>query len=477
MSGYKARVQDASSTLLSYVMLTNPDPLQASAKNALLTLVVSNPGGRMVTVTRIAVTLPVGTNAKNLTPDATGVQTGVPAGWQASAGAGTITLTPSGAAGQVGPAGLAFTFAAVDVNAQVGLCTITIDETASSPSRPAESRTASIDLPKFPAQFQVGDLQASPLEVPSGGSTQLMWRGSGPPASYTLRYQPANGGPPVSVPVGSTGPYLAPNLTRAGQVTFTLVVQVPVPGLDTPLTVERQVVVVVETLSAELRAAPLVVGVNGLARLTWSTSNAAACTLDPGARTVPPSGSLYVVVPQTGVFTLTARDAAGNEVQQQRTVSVDPWIVPTVAGHAVTGAPGTRGGDGEISAHGGSHGGNGTAGGNATLTVALPPLDPGSTPRRVIPISLAGGDGGRGGTGGANDEAAFNGGNGGPGGNATLTATFDAAAGPPAQYIVRVAAGKGGEPGQPVRAEGHWHGWPGAPGANGVATLTFDGVS
>jgi hypothetical protein len=476
MSGYKVRAGDAPSTLLSYVMFTSPDPLQASAKNTLLTLVVSNPGGRVVTVTRIDVTLPVGTNAKDLTADATGVQTGVPAGWQAAKRAGTITLTPSGAAGQVGAAGLAFTFASVDVNAQVGLCTVTIDETASSPSRAAQEHTATIDLPKFPAQFSVGDLQASPLEVPSGGSTTLMWRGSGPPASYTLRYQPANGGPPVSVSVGSTGPYLAPNLTRSGQVTFTLVVQVPVPGLDQPLTVERQVVVVVETLSAELRAAPLVVGVNGLARLSWSTSNAASCTLDPGGLAVPASGTRYVVVPHTGVFTLTARDAAGNEVQQQRTVSVDPRIVPNAAGHEITGAPGTRGSDGEISRHEGSSGGDGTAGGNAVLAVALPPLDTGSAPRRVISISLVGGDGGRGGDGGCNDEAAFDGGNGGPGGNATLTATFDAAAGPPAQYVVRMAAGKGGEGGQPVRGDGHWHGWPGNPGPNGTLAMTFDGV-
>ncbi|HST60252.1 MAG TPA: hypothetical protein VLK84_16215 [Longimicrobium sp.] len=444
-------------------MYTSPNPLQASAKNAILTLVVSNPGNQVVTVARLVVTLPVGTNAKNLTADATGVQIGVPDGWQASNAAGSITLTPSGAAGKVGAEGLAFTFASVDVNAQVGLCTVTIAETASSPS-PAGDRTASIGLPKFPAQFQVSELQANPLDVPSGGATTLMWRGSGPPATYTLQYQPADGGPPVVETVGSTGPYRAANLTRSGQVTFTLLVQVPVPGMDQPLTVERQVGVAVETASLWMDVEPPSVGVNGLVRLAWRTNNAASCSLAVAPSTasnqggkVELDGSRYFVLAQTTTFTLTVLDANKKKVQQQRTVAVDPAIVANVAGHVVTGAPGAPGTPGAPGPRFSlpyqpspeTEGGAGGPGGPGLLRATLPPV--GDDRARVIPLTVKGGPGGPGGHGGRFDgywqsimRVHGQGGQGGDGGTAELDVCFSDSAGPPAQYIVTVA---GGDPG------------------------------
>jgi hypothetical protein len=445
MSGSPIRATDPSGTLLSYVMFTSPDPLQASATNAILTLVVSNPGAQLVTVTRLVVTLPVGTNAKDLTADATGVQIGVSAGWQASNAAGSITLTPSGAAGQVGAAGLSFTFASVDVNAQVGLCTVTIDETASSPSQPAGDRTASIGLPKFPAQFQVGDLQANPLDVPAGGSTTLMWTGT--QATYTLQYQPADEGTPVSQTVGNTGPYPVSNLTRTGQVTFTLLVQVPVPGLDTPLAVERQVSVSVETLSLAVQAEPPAVGVNGLTRLGWQTRNAASCVLSVAPDAAGASGAvdlggpLYFVLTQTTSFTLTATDASGNELEEQRTVVVDPAIVPNAPGHTVIGTTGEAGAMGSFSGPGGTGG----TGGDGVFRATLPP--PGFNAANVVPITVTGGTGGEGGPG-MSSSIWLNpngpGGVGGTGGSTVIDLAFDPAAGPPAQYIVTAAAGAGG---------------------------------
>ncbi|HYW11884.1 MAG TPA: hypothetical protein VE871_08005 [Longimicrobium sp.] len=469
-------------------MYTSPDPLQASVKNAILTLAVSNPGAQVVTVTRLVVTLPVGTNAKNLTADATGVQIGVPDGWQASNAAGSITLTPSGAAGEVSTAGLAFTFAAIAVNAQVGLCTVTIHETASSPSGSAGERTASIGLPKFPAQFQVSDLQANPLDVPSGGSTTLMWAGTGTQATYTLQYQPADEGQPVSVAVGSTGSYRASNLTRTGQVTFTLLVQVPVPGLDQPLTVQRQVTVAVATLSLAVQAEPPSVGMNGLARLGWRTSNAASCVLSvtpavAGAGAggaVDLSGSLYFVLAQTTSFTLTATDASGNELEEQRTVIVDPSIVANTAGHVVTGTPGTPGAGGstgpgpDIPPYGsygvGGPGGHGGRGGDGVLDATLPPVGPGGT--WVVPITVTGGAGGKGGDGGPPDpslpqnEAFGLGGQGGNGGNAVIDVCFSLGAADPAQYIVTVAGGAAGMGGRsgPTGSETALPGTPGTVG-------------
>ena len=94
-----ARLRDAltmtgGTTLLTYALLTSPDPLQADATGATLTLVVSNTGLRVVSCTQIVVILPVGLNAKDLTANATGIQTQVAPGWAASQVGGVFTLTP-----------------------------------------------------------------------------------------------------------------------------------------------------------------------------------------------------------------------------------------------------------------------------------------------------------------------------------------------------------------------------------------------
>ncbi|HST60250.1 MAG TPA: hypothetical protein VLK84_16205 [Longimicrobium sp.] len=474
MSGYPIQQSPSTDTLLSYVMFTSPDPLQASAANAVLTLVVSNPVGRMVTVTRLVVTLPVGTNAKDLTADATGVQTGLPAGWQATNTAGTITLTPTGTA-EIGPDGLTFVFASIGVNAQVGLCTVTILETASSVGQTPQGRTAALPVPKFPTQFQVGDLQADPLSVKSGGSTTLMWTGTSTQATYTLQYQPADEGEPVSVTVANTGPYTAPDLTRAGQVTFTLIVQVPVPGLDTPLMVQRQASVAVETLSIQFTAQPPTVGVDGLSRLQWTANNAVSCTLDPGGP-VATSGVSYVVLPQTGVFTLTAQDAAGNTAEAQCTVTVDPTIVWTLPQEGAFGMEGQPGAPWGTYQGGGASLGNGGPGGNGLpgiLSCTLP--RPGDDRSRVVRIVVIGGQGGVGG-----DSMNMNyvvspntpipvGGVGGNGGDAVIDVRFDPD-GPPTQYTVSAVGGPGGQGGL---GYGMGSGSQAAPGTAGTVSVTF----
>ena len=96
-----------SSTLLTYALLTNPNPLQAGAAGASLTLVVSNDGSQIVDCTQIVVVLPVGPNAKDLIADA-GLQTQVPDGWGASQDSGVVTLTPNTLPAQIGRDGLEF---------------------------------------------------------------------------------------------------------------------------------------------------------------------------------------------------------------------------------------------------------------------------------------------------------------------------------------------------------------------------------
>lgn len=74
-----------SSTLLRYAILPDPNPMQVSAQNARLTLVISNPGSQVVTCTRIEVTLPVGTT------------------WRVSNAAGDVVIEPLGKVDPNGP--------------------------------------------------------------------------------------------------------------------------------------------------------------------------------------------------------------------------------------------------------------------------------------------------------------------------------------------------------------------------------------
>ncbi|HTD33569.1 MAG TPA: hypothetical protein VK665_07920, partial [Candidatus Elarobacter sp.] len=81
-------------TLLSYAFLTEPNPLQAGT-SATLTLVVSNSGREIVTVESVTVTLPVGTNAKDLIASADGIVTQPQSGWSVAQSGGSFTLTPN----------------------------------------------------------------------------------------------------------------------------------------------------------------------------------------------------------------------------------------------------------------------------------------------------------------------------------------------------------------------------------------------
>jgi YVTN family beta-propeller protein len=273
-------------TLLDYEILAAPNPLQADAP-ATLTLVVSNGTHVLVTCTAITLTLSVGTNAKDLVASAEGITSQAPTGWSVGQSGGTFTLTPqTPAAGQIGAAGLSFVFAGLAVNDQVGTTIVTIGETASTPAQPPQERTGTIVLPKFPAQFALGDLTARPLEVSAGDSATLNWSGS--PATYHLEFNPGSGA--QSVPVGNAGPYVASGLTRYPEVVFTLVVSYAVPGQDQPVVAQKQAIVQVDA------AAPAVTSFTGSvdgAGVTfhWDSRDADSCSMNALPQLLKPSGS------------------------------------------------------------------------------------------------------------------------------------------------------------------------------------------
>ncbi|HST57068.1 MAG TPA: hypothetical protein VLK84_00180 [Longimicrobium sp.] len=472
-----------SGTLLEYAFLTTPSPLQADT-GATLTLVVSNGGSRRVNAASIVVTLPVGTVAKALTADATGIQVMVPPQWSGSQGGGVFTFTPlTAGAGEVGAGGLVFVFAALRVNGQPGTATVAIDETAAFAGQAPAERSSSIPLPKFPPQFQVSELSAGALVVDAGGAATLLWTGT--PATYRMQYSPGNG-PRVDVPVGNTGPYTTQPLFRTPNVVFTLSVSVAVPGQDQPLVTQRQLAVDVRALSIDrFDALPPVVPVNGVAKLTWRTSNAASVFIQPGSHRVAPNGSLYVVVTGTQVLTLIALDGAGNPVTEQKTITADPSMTVNAERYGLDGrdgSPGQPGANGGPDAGGGTGGpGHGGAGAGEFILVVAG-LDLTGMNGRVRLASARGGNGGPGGPGGnGGPHQGGNGGHGADGGSGgTLVMHFTGGWGNylPGQMIVDVSGGKAGEGGAagggtPAGDRGD----PGHPGPAGVLRIFDDGQS
>jgi hypothetical protein len=458
-------------TLLTYALFVDPDPLQVNG-SCILTLVVSNSTRAPITCGAIRLTLPVGTNAKDLIPSGVGIETQRPPDWSAGQDGGVITLTPSGDAGTIKGDSVTFVIA-TSINGEPGTATMTIDETASSPAQPTPAeRTATIALPKFPIQFRLSELTTQDHDVAYGGSAMLMWTGAGEKVTYSLEYQPADDGVPVTRNVSNVGPCTAKNLTRSGSVIFTLTASVTVPGQDEPLIAQRQQIVTMETVSLSCVFEPPAVGFNGLMRLTWKAPNADRCTLEDGTR-LPRSGTRYFIMRTTRQFTVTAF-AGDSAIQQiQHTLDVEPDIKPNSDGYTITGVQGTQGdpgtsSDGESGFPRPTAGRPGGPGADGVLRQRLPRLDTTRAPARVVPIVITGGRGGPGGAGGgqfliSGQEVNIKpNGAGGPGGDAILDVTLDAPGEPPAQYIIQLVPGAGGDGGggAPGSAKAVIDGWP-----------------
>jgi hypothetical protein len=164
----------ATNTLLSYAFYADPDPLQVNTA-ATFTLVVSNGSRQQVTCTSIQLTLPEGSNAKDLIPGNAAIESRVPDGWSAAQAGGVITFTPSGNAGTITSHGIVFIILTT-TNAEPGTATVTVDETASSPSAPGPAkRTATFPVTKYPAGARSLNVVLEPLRVGVNGLVRLKW--------------------------------------------------------------------------------------------------------------------------------------------------------------------------------------------------------------------------------------------------------------------------------------------------------------
>lgn len=318
-------------TLLQYELTSSPDPLQAGAAGAQLTLIASNGGEDLVECTSIALTVVAGPNAKDLLEagDVAGLGTQVPDGWSVAGDGATRTFTPAGGGAKIGRDAVVFVLDGIAVNDQPGTTPVTIAETASAASDPPATRSAVAEVPKFPAQFAVSELSAEPLDVAYGGSTTLEWTGS--PAKYTLDYDPGSG--PEAHDVGPNGGYVAKDLTRFPEVVFDLVVEVTVPGQDEPLTTLRQLIVPVGT------AAPTVTCFKGSvsagqAVFSWSSANADSCALNALPGSLNASGTTPALEVDRLHYTLVAHssqtraDSAPSAVDLELATSLERALDP-----------------------------------------------------------------------------------------------------------------------------------------------------
>jgi len=289
-----------SSTLLTYAVISNPDPIQVSNK-AKLTIVVSNSTKKSIQVNSIVFSIPVGLYAKDLTVDASSIGSTVPKDWSINREGGRFTATPN-TTGKVGPDGLSFALSNVDVNDQVGTALFQITEdTEEGGSR----KHAPIPLAKFPAGFRVSDLNADPLIVNPGGNTTLSWGGS-KDANYTLKY--------ASTTVSDLPAIDAYPVDDLQETTlFNLIVTATV-GTETA-TIQRQRTVTVNTVEIQKFDGPHTVVVGGSeVELVWVTINADYCQLLVDGnyldKQAPANSTGYKVTPSKAktVYTLYAYD-------------------------------------------------------------------------------------------------------------------------------------------------------------------------
>ena len=154
---------DGDDTLLTYALQTDPDPPRIGG-GAGLTLIVSNMARHPITCTKIVLTIPVGTGARDLVADTTALQTTKPFGWNVDQSGGTITFhCEAGAA--IGSDGLSFGILDLEINDQPGTAMLDIDETAARDGGLFQTGSTGIEVAKFPAEFHLGELTANPVVV------------------------------------------------------------------------------------------------------------------------------------------------------------------------------------------------------------------------------------------------------------------------------------------------------------------------
>ena len=193
-----------SAPVLSYSLLTDPDPLRASPAGedydsniAMLTVVATNETGKDITVRNIILTIPTGQGAQALTRNITGVNPTVfiyrlegpinkSKKWHicktgdkdCNTGDKNEFIVTTENPEQDGilktGEGLYIKLPEILINDRPGVWSLTIDETTGKNT----TNSMTIQSIKAPFELIVSDLGADPLVVEPGGCTTLYWEGS-----------------------------------------------------------------------------------------------------------------------------------------------------------------------------------------------------------------------------------------------------------------------------------------------------------
>lgn len=313
---------------LTYAVYPDQDPIQASPQTGppsilKLMVVVSNSTGQKIYCQSISFSFLQGGNAKDLFSDSTGISTTTPKGWSLKQSGALFMATPDTPGdGTIGPNGLTFVISGIRVNQQAGTTYMTITEVTTNPTN-----TGTLDYPlaKFPQQFEVGALTATPPIVAEGSSTTLFWSGTSG-ATYEIQYVDENDntitishpqGEPTQ-PLPSSGNYTVENLQVTPSMTFYLLVTVQIPEEDDSVTLQRECTVTVKAPkptinSFTITANPVIPGQPLSFILNWDIIGSFQITANDGQHgtervlPIPKGATSYVVYPTqlTTTYTLT----------------------------------------------------------------------------------------------------------------------------------------------------------------------------
>lgn len=339
----REQVETEMTTLLHYDITTTPFPLQASPASgnlyvAQLTIVGSNPTpSTPITLQGLIITLPVGTDGSDLTPDPTGIGPIPPTGWtlhstETSPGSVKFIFYPAQGQGVVTDAGLSFILNNLEINQQPGTAEIEVME-GSNDCQPPNCPTQDLMVTKFPNGWGQVFYWTSPDPpiVPYDTGVTLNW--SGPAgATYTIEYYTPQTGV-VNVPaaeqpaLANVGQYPAtsdPPLQLTEDTTFYLSVVETINQQTYNAQQYVPVTIEVPKPTIKLFKGELQWANDSLALfLQWDTENATNCTItdDPHPVNNSSTNNSYQINPTVekplrSSYTLTAENAAGSTTSE-----------------------------------------------------------------------------------------------------------------------------------------------------------------
>jgi YVTN family beta-propeller protein len=335
---------NATTTLLRYDISTDPFPLQASPKSgdsvvATLKVAGSNPKpSQPVQLQGLSITLPVGTDASDLTDNAP-ISAIPPDGWSLTdtkKGQGSVeyVFKPNQGQGLVSKQGLVFSFDNIQINAETGTCQITVKE--GSAGNPVEQ----LYVTKFPNAWGAVSFWLDPPDIPYQGSTTLNWEG---PAGATYSIEYVMDGEAINVPTGGTvlgsqGQYPAqgdPPLTLERTTVFTLLVNEVIDEQSYNAQCQKTVTVELPMPVINLFRASLDTSSIPTLILEWATGYAEECELTGSPYLLKPSspegGAKFIlssINPLLSVYTLMAINDTGTTSASIAVEFQNPITIP-----------------------------------------------------------------------------------------------------------------------------------------------------